>query len=76
MDRDTAIRLLRLLVARGLGQGDPMANAAIRSIAVQAGLDNELDGASAYALRQGWLTNASPGWSTLTPAGYAVATAK
>jgi hypothetical protein len=72
-DRDIAIRLL---VAWGLREGDPMANAAIRSIAVQAGLDNELDAASAYALGQGWLTNASPGWSTLTPAGYGVATAK
>ena len=57
-------RCQRLLVARGLGQGDPMANAAIRSIAVQ---DNELDAASAYALGQGWLTNTSQGWSTLTP---------
>jgi hypothetical protein len=39
MERETAIRLLRALVAVGLRQRESMANASIRSVARQAGLD-------------------------------------
>ena len=44
MEREAAIRLLRALVAAGLRQRESMANAAIRSIAGQAELD-EFDAA-------------------------------
>ena len=47
MEREAAIRLLRALVAVGLHQRESMANAAIRSVAVQAGLD-EFDAAHQY----------------------------
>ena len=39
MERTSAIRLLRALLAVGLRQRESMADAAIRSVAVQAGLD-------------------------------------
>src|SRR6516162_5006227 len=63
-----AIPLLRALVAMGLRQLESMANAAIRSVAVQAGLD-EFDATQQYA-RQ--LVEAEKDFSTmLTPAGWA-----
>ena len=52
LERDAAIRLLRMLVARGLHPDAPMADAMIRNIALQAGLDNnEFDVARDYALQ-------------------------
>jgi hypothetical protein len=54
MERQAAIRLLRALVAVGLRQRDSMANASIRSVAIQAGLD-EFDAARRYATEQCWL---------------------
>jgi hypothetical protein len=48
MEREAAIRLLRALVAVGLRQRESIANAAIRSVAVQAGLD-EFGTAHKYA---------------------------
>ena len=76
LERDAAIRLLRMLVARGLHPDAPMADAMIRNIALQAGLDNnEFDVARDYALQQGWLLNVAAGWSRLSPTGYAAATA-
>jgi hypothetical protein len=50
MNRDAATRLVRALVARRLGQSDSIADAAIRDIAVQAGLGDQLDGAVSYAV--------------------------
>jgi hypothetical protein len=75
MERDAAIRLVRALVARGVGQSDSMANVAIRNIAAQAGLDDQFDAALEYAMRQRWLVSPTIGWGTLTAAGYAAATA-
>jgi len=76
LERDAAIRLLRMLVARGLHPDAPMADAMIRNIALQAGLDNnEFDVARDYTLQQGWLLNVAAGWSRLSPTGYAAATA-
>ena len=74
MERDAAIRLMRALVARGLGQSDSMANVAIRSIAVQAGLDDQFDPALEYAIQHRWFASPTLGWSTLTASGYAAAT--
>ena len=55
MEREAAIRLLRALVAVGLRQRESIANAAIRTVAGQAGLD-EFDAARRYAReRDGWL---------------------
>jgi hypothetical protein len=42
MQRDAAIRLVTALVARRLGQSDSMADVAIRNIAAQAGLADQL----------------------------------
>ena len=53
MGRDAATRFLRVLVARGLHPDAPMADAAIRNIAIEAALDNEFDAARNYALQQG-----------------------
>jgi hypothetical protein len=75
MERDAAIRLVRALVARGVGQSDSMANVAIRNIAAQAGLDDQFDAALEYAMRQRWLVSPTIGWGTLTAVGYAAATA-
>jgi hypothetical protein len=73
MERDAAIRLLRALVAVGLRQRESMANAAIRSVAVRAGLD-EFDAARRYATEQGWLVEAGKAFSTMiTPAGLEAA---
>ena len=73
MEREAAIRLLRALVAVGLRQRESMANAAIRSVAVQAGLD-ECDAAREYARQNGWLVEAGKAFSTmLTPAGWRAA---
>jgi hypothetical protein len=73
MEREAAIRLLRALVAVGLRQRESMANAAIRSVAVQAGLD-EFDAAREYARQNGWLVEAGKAFSTmLTPAGWRAA---
>ena len=57
MERQAAIRLLRALVAVGLRQRNSMANASIRSVAIQAGLD-EFDAARRYATEQCWLVKA------------------
>jgi hypothetical protein len=65
MEREAAIRLLRALVAVGLRQRESMANAAIRSIAFQAGLD-EFDAAQQYAQQQGWLVEAGRGLNRRT----------
>jgi hypothetical protein len=75
MERAAAIRLLQVLVARGLRPDAPLADAAIKNIALQAGLDNEFDVARHYALQQSWLLNVAAGWSRLSPAGYVAATA-
>jgi hypothetical protein len=73
MEREAAIRLLRALVAVGLRQRESMANAAMRSVAGQAGLD-EFDAAHQYAREQGWLIEAGKAFSTvLTPTGWKAA---
>ena len=62
MKRDAAIRLVRALVARGVGQSDSMANVAIRNIAAEAGLDDQFD--AAWNMRcnsVGWLARQSAG---------------
>jgi hypothetical protein len=73
MEREAAIRLLRALVAVGLRQRESMANAAVRSLAVQAGLD-EFEAAHRYARDRGWLVEAGKAFSTmLTPVGWKAA---
>jgi hypothetical protein len=73
MEREAAIRPLRALVAVGLRQRESMANAAIRSVAIQAGLD-EFEAARRYASERGWLVEAGRPFSTmLTPAGWRAA---
>ena len=73
IDHEAAIQLLRALVAVGLRQRESMANAAIRSIAGQAGLD-EFDAAHQYARQKGWLIESGRAFSTmLTPAGWRAA---
>jgi hypothetical protein len=73
MEREAAIRLLRALVAVGLRQRESMANATIRSVAFQAGLE-EFNEAQRYARQQGWLVPAGKSFSTtLTPAGWRAA---
>ena len=73
MEREAAIRLLRALVAVGLRQRESIANATIRSSAIQAGL-HEFDAAQQYARQQGWLVEAGKAFSTmLTPAGWRAA---
>jgi hypothetical protein len=76
MEREAAIGLLRALVAIGLRQRESMANAAVRSVTIQAGLD-EFDAARRYATEQGWLVEAGKAFSTmLTPAGLRAARGK
>jgi hypothetical protein len=76
MEREAAKRLLRVLAAQGLRPDAPMADAAIRNIALQAGVNNnEFDVARDYALQQGWLVSVAAGWIRLSPTGYATATA-
>ena len=73
MERESAIRLLRALVAAGLRHRELMANVAIRNVAVQAGLD-EFDAARRYASEQGWLVEAGKAFSTtLTSGGWKAA---
>jgi hypothetical protein len=73
MERETAIRLLRALVAVGLRQRESMANTSIRGVARQAGLD-EFDAAHGYARQQGWLLESGNAFSTiLTPTGWRTA---
>jgi hypothetical protein len=73
MEREAAIRLLRTLVAVGLRQRESMANAAIRTVAIQAEVD-EFDAARRYAREQGWLIEGGKAFSTtLTSAGWKVA---
>ena len=73
MGREAAIRLLRALVAAGLRQRELMANAAIRTVAIQAEVD-EFDAAWRYAREQGWLIEGGKAFSTtLTSAGWKVA---
>jgi len=73
MENEAAIRLLRALVAVGLRQRESMANAAIRSVAGQAGLD-EFDAALQYARQQGWLVESGKAFSTmLTSPGWKAA---
>jgi hypothetical protein len=73
MENEAAIRLLRALVAVGLRQRESMANAAIRSVAGQAGLD-EFDAAHRYARQQGWLVESAKAFSAmLTTAGWRAA---
>jgi hypothetical protein len=73
MERETSIRLLRALVAVGLRQREAMANASIRGVARQAGLD-ESDAAHRYARQQGWLVESGKAFSTiLTPTGWRTA---
>ena len=73
MEREAAFRLLRALVAVGLRQRESMANAAIRSLAIQAGLD-DFDAAHQYARQQCWLVEAGKAFSTmLTPTGWRAA---
>ena len=75
MENEAAIRLLRALIAVGLRQRESMANAAIRSVASQAGLD-EFDAAHQYARQQGWLVESGKAFSImLTPAGWRAARA-
>jgi hypothetical protein len=70
MDHENAIRLLRALVARGCKSDEPMADAFIRAIALEIGLDDEFDAAFAYAVKQGWLDKSKKrGWTNLTKAG-------
>jgi hypothetical protein len=69
MERDAAIRLMRALVARGLGQSDSMANVAIRSIAVQAGLDDQFDPALEYAIQHRWFATQRAGGPRLRRRG-------
>jgi hypothetical protein len=69
MERETAIRLLRALVAAGLRQRESMANASIRGVARQAGLV-EFDTAHRYARQQAWLVESGKAFSSiLTPTG-------
>jgi hypothetical protein len=75
MERAAALRLLRILVARGLGSDAPLADAMIERSALQAGMDDEFSAARNYALRQGWLVNVAAGWSKLSPAGHSLAKA-
>jgi len=75
MERAAAVRLLRVLIARGLCSDAPLADATIKNIALQAGVGNEFDVARDYALQQGWLVNVAADWSRLSPTGYAAATA-
>ena len=75
MERAAAIRLLRVLIARGLRSDAPLADATIKNIALQAGLDDEFDVARNYAFQQGWLVDVAADWSRLSPTGYATATA-
>jgi hypothetical protein len=42
MERDAAVRLVRALVARRLGQSDSIADVAIRNIVAQAGFGTSL----------------------------------
>jgi hypothetical protein len=73
IDREAAIQLLRVLVAVGLRQRESMANAAIRSVAIQAGVD-QFDAARRYADEQGWLVGTGRAFSTmLTPTGWRAA---
>jgi hypothetical protein len=73
MERETAIRLLRGLVAGRLRQREPMANTSIRGVARQAGLV-EFDAAHRYARQQGWLVESGKAFSSiLTPTGWKTA---
>lgn len=55
MERIAAIRLLRVLVARGMGSDAPLADALVQNFAFQAGLEYDFPVARNYALQQGWL---------------------
>jgi hypothetical protein len=75
MEQDAAIRLLRVLIARGFRTDAPLADVALQNFAVEAGLTDEFNVAWGYALQQGWLVIAAAGWTKLSSAGYAAATA-
>jgi len=82
VDRLNAIRLLQALVAAGANANAPMADAWIRKVALEIGLQNgALYSALAYAGTQDWLANnQKEGRTFLTRAGEAwashVSTAK
>jgi hypothetical protein len=63
MERQAASRLLRALVAVGLRQRESMANAAVRTVAIQAEVD-EFKAARRYAREQGWLIEGGKAFST------------
>jgi hypothetical protein len=73
VDRLNAIRLLQALVAAGANANAPMADAWIKKVALEIGLQNgELYSAFAYAGTQDWLANnQKEGWTFLTRAGEA-----
>jgi hypothetical protein len=73
VDRLNAIRLLQALVAAGANCDTPMADAWIRKIALEIGLeDQELYSALTYAGAQNWIANnQKEGWTSLTRTGEA-----
>jgi hypothetical protein len=73
VDRLNAIRLLQALVAAGAKANAPMADAWIKKVALEIGLQNgELYSALAYAGTQDWLANnQKEGWTFFARAGEA-----
>jgi len=74
MEQEAALRILRAWVGQWRdGPGEMRANAAVRALALGVNVDAEFEAAVGYALNQGWLEIARPGWLWLTEAGEVVA---
>jgi hypothetical protein len=70
-----AKRILRMLVDRGLGEGDTMRNAVVRSNMLALGLEGvALDDAVSFAGERDWIGDGPPGSIQLTPKGHSTST--
>ena len=70
MEHEAALRILREWVQRWHDEpGFPRAEAVVRALALEVGVDAQFDAAIGYAIDQGWLDNTTPGWIRITQAG-------
>jgi hypothetical protein len=74
VERD-AKKILKMLVDRGLGEGDTMRNARVRSNMLALGLEGvALDAAVSVAGEREWIGDGPPGSIQLTPKGHSTST--
>lgn len=74
VERD-AKKILKMLVDRGLGEGDTMRNAMVRSNMRALGLEGiALDAAVSFGGEREWIGDGPPGSIQLTPKGHSTST--